>query len=72
VGNQKVSKGPFKEVNIRGVCKNIQDADINIISNYIFEFPEDDMETMRGGSRVECQNGKCLFLYGLTRQSCVS
>jgi len=50
-GNQKVrqevSKGSFKEVNIREICKTIQDADINIISNYIFGFPEDDMETMR-------------------------
>jgi radical SAM superfamily enzyme YgiQ (UPF0313 family) len=50
-GNQKVrqevSKGSFKEVNIREVCKTIQDADINIISNYIFGFPEDDMETMK-------------------------
>ena len=50
-GNQKVrqevSKGSFKEVNIREVCKSIQDADINIISNYIFGFPEDNMETMR-------------------------
>ena len=50
-GNQKVrqevSKGSFKEVNIREICKTIQDADINIISNYIFGFPEDDMETMK-------------------------
>jgi radical SAM superfamily enzyme YgiQ (UPF0313 family) len=50
-GNQKVrqevSKGSFKEVNIREVCKTIQDADINIISNYIFGFPEDDMGTMK-------------------------
>jgi len=50
-GNQKVrqevSKGSFREVNIREICKIIQHADINIISNYIFGFPEDDMETMR-------------------------
>jgi len=50
-GNQKVrqevSKGSFKEVNIREICKTIKNADINIISNYIFGFPEDDMETMR-------------------------
>lgn len=44
---QEVSKGSFKEVNIRDVCKTIQDADINIISNYIFGFPEDTMETMQ-------------------------
>jgi len=50
-GNQKVrqevSKGSFKEVSVKEVCKTIQDADINIISNYIFGFPEDNMETMR-------------------------
>ena len=44
---QEVSKGSFQEVNIRDVCKTIQDADINIISNYIFGFPEDTMETMQ-------------------------
>ena len=35
---QEVSKGSFKEINIREVCKSIQDSDINIISNYIFGF----------------------------------
>ena len=44
---QEVSKGSFQEVNIREVCKTINDADINIISNYIFGFPEDTMETMQ-------------------------
>lgn len=44
---QEVSKGSFKEVNIRDVCKTINDADINIISNYIFGFPDDTRETMQ-------------------------
>lgn len=44
---QEVSKGSFKEVNIRDVCKTISDADINIISNYIFGFPEDTLATMQ-------------------------
>ncbi len=44
---QEVSKGSFKEVNIREVCKIINNADINIISNYIFGFPEDTLETMQ-------------------------
>lgn len=47
VVRQEVSKGSFKEVNIREVCKTINDADINIISNFIFGFPEDTMETMQ-------------------------
>ncbi|MDP1774215.1 MAG: radical SAM protein [Methylobacter sp.] len=44
---QEVSKGSFQEVNIREVCKTINDSDIKIISNYIFGFPEDTMETMQ-------------------------
>mgnify|MGYP003643111025 FL=1 len=44
---QEVSKGTFKEVNIRQVCKTIGDSDINIISNYIFGFPEDNLDTMQ-------------------------
>jgi len=44
---QEVSKGSFKEVNIRDVCKVISDSKINIISNFIFGFPEDTLETMQ-------------------------
>ncbi len=44
---QEVSKGSFRETNIREVCKTINEADINIISNYIFGFPEDTFDTMQ-------------------------
>ncbi len=44
---QEVSKGSFQEVNIRDVCKAISNADINIISNYIFGFPDDTLDTMQ-------------------------
>ena len=44
---QEVSKGSFEDINIRDVCKTVQGADINIISNYIFGFPEDDFSTMQ-------------------------
>jgi anaerobic magnesium-protoporphyrin IX monomethyl ester cyclase len=44
---QEVSKGAFKEINIRDVCRTIGQADINIISNYIFGFPDDTIETMQ-------------------------
>lgn len=43
---QEVSKGSFKEINIRDVCKKINSSNINIISNYIFGFPEDNFDTM--------------------------
>ncbi len=44
---QEVSKGSFQEINIRDVCKTVNDADIHIISNYIFGFPEDTHDTMQ-------------------------
>lgn len=44
---QEVSKGTFKDVNIREICNKIQQHDINIISNYIFGFDDDSIETMR-------------------------
>lgn len=44
---QEVSKGSFKELNIRDVRRTIGDAGINIISNYIFGFPDDTLETMQ-------------------------
>jgi len=50
-GNQEVrrevSKGSFKDVNIREIAHEIREADLNIISNYIYGFPEDDRETLQ-------------------------
>ena len=43
---QEVSKGSFKDVNVREICKMISDHGINIIGNYIVGFPEDTYETM--------------------------
>ena len=44
---QEVSKGSFKDVNIREICDTIHGADLNIISNYIFGLPDDSIETMQ-------------------------
>jgi len=44
---QEVSKGSFKGVNIRDICRTIGDSEINIISNYIFGFPDDNYSTMQ-------------------------
>ena len=44
---QEVSKGSFKELNIRDICATVRSADINIISNYIFGFPNDTLDTMK-------------------------
>ena len=42
-----VVKGKFTDVNIRDLVKKIQDAGINVIGNYIFGLPEDNIETMQ-------------------------
>ena len=44
---QEVSKGTFREINIREVCKKVQSHGLYVISNYIFGFPEDNQETMQ-------------------------
>jgi len=44
---QEVSKGTFQDINIRDVCKKVQSHGLNVISNYIFGFPEDNQETMQ-------------------------
>ena len=50
-GNQtvrrEVSKGSFEDVNIRHVIKTVRDSGMYVISNYIFGFPEDTIETMQ-------------------------
>ncbi len=51
-GNTKVrkdvTKGRFEDVDIRDIVQKIRGHDINVIANYIFGLPEDDMETMQG------------------------
>jgi len=44
---QEVSKGSFQETNIRAVCEKVRGEGMNIISNYIFGFPDDTLETMQ-------------------------
>ena len=43
---QSVEKGRFRDVNVRDVVKTIQDAGIKVLGNYIFGFPEDNIDTM--------------------------
>ncbi len=49
-GNQivrkDIEKGRFKETNIREVIKMVNSYDINILGNYIFGLPEDNIERM--------------------------
>lgn len=43
----EVSKGSFKETNIRQVIKTVHEHGLEVISNYIFGFPDDTLETMQ-------------------------
>jgi len=47
VVRKDVVKGKFTEVNIRDLVKKIQDHGINVIGNYIFGLPEDNLDTMQ-------------------------
>ncbi len=42
-----VTKGRFEDVDIRDVVKKIRNHDINVIANYIFGLPEDDIPSMQ-------------------------
>jgi len=42
-----VTKGRFEDVDIRDVVKKIRNHDINVIANYIFGLPEDNMDSMQ-------------------------
>jgi radical SAM superfamily enzyme YgiQ (UPF0313 family) len=50
-GNQtvrrEVSKGSFQDINIREVIKTVRDSGMYVISNYIFGFPDDNLQTMQ-------------------------
>ena len=47
VVRKDVVKGKFTEVNIVDLVNKIQATGINVIGNYIFGLPEDNMQTMR-------------------------
>jgi radical SAM superfamily enzyme YgiQ (UPF0313 family) len=44
---REISKGTFEDVNIREIVRTIRASDINVISNFIFGFPDDTLETMQ-------------------------
>ncbi len=43
----EVSKGKFEDIDIKQVVKKIHEADIEIMANYIFGLPGDDMSKMK-------------------------
>ncbi|MDC1491214.1 B12-binding domain-containing radical SAM protein, partial [Pelagibacteraceae bacterium] len=43
----EVSKGKFEDVDVRKVVKQVHDADIDIMANYMFGLPGDTEETIR-------------------------
>lgn len=50
-GNQavrrEISKGKFREINIRHAVQQLHDHDIDVLGNYIFGLPDDTMATMQ-------------------------
>jgi radical SAM superfamily enzyme YgiQ (UPF0313 family) len=43
----QASKGKFEDVDIGDVIKQIHDADVEVIANYLFGLPGDTMDTMQ-------------------------
>lgn len=43
----EISKGKFEDVDIKNIVKQVHEADINIIGNYMFGLPGDNMESMQ-------------------------
>ena len=43
---KEISKGSFKDVNVRDIVSLIRSYDISVISNYIVGFPDDNYESM--------------------------
>ena len=43
----EVTKGKFEDIDIREVVRTIHEADIEIIANYLFGLPGDNLETMQ-------------------------
>jgi len=43
---KEISKGSFKDVNVREIVDLIRSYDINVIANYIVGFPDDDYSSM--------------------------
>lgn len=64
-----VIKGKFTELDIYDLVKKIQDAGINVIGNYIFGLPEDNLETMEEtlqmANKLNCEfaNFYCTMAY---------
>ena len=58
---QEITKGKFKDVNIRQVVNLIQDNDIKVVGNYIFGFPnekkEDLQKTLDLAMELNCEFG---------------
>jgi len=44
---REISKGSFEEVDVRQICREIQGAGINVLANFIFGLPDDDMASMQ-------------------------
>lgn len=44
---REITKGSFEDVDVRKVAKEIKDAGINLLANFIFGLPDDSQESMQ-------------------------
>ena len=44
---REVTKGSFEDVDVRQICKEIRDAGINLLANFIIGLPNENLQTMR-------------------------
>ena len=78
---REISKGSYEETDVRQVCREIQDSGINLLANFIFGLPDEDVssmeETLKLALEINAEHTNyypCMALPGtpLYRQAAVS
>lgn len=52
---REVTKGTYEETDVRQVVKQIRDAGVNVIANYLFGLPDDTFKTMHETTALACE-----------------
>ena len=61
-----LSKGSFKDTNVRDICKSIEEHKINVISNFIVGLPNDNYQTMIATmqlAQIKYCDDECISMY---------
>ena len=66
---QSIDKGRFRDVNVREIVKLIRKYDINVLGNYIFGFPDDNLksleDTLNLALELNCEHANFYACYAL-------